>query len=380
MTNRRSLAALVIVVVVVAAGCDVVRVSVSSADAQANGPSRNVSLSADANLMAFDSAATNLVPGDTNGVSDVFVRNATTGTTTMLSVGRVTGPGNGPSTDAVVSADARYVAFRSSATNLVTGAPASGIYLRDLGSNTTTLVSKDANGTALDLVIPGPIAISATGRFVVFGGHFDVYRYDRQAGVATRVLNAIRQPTGVSEDGRYLATDTIVVTGVHSLAAAVFDLTTGQSVFVGPGDSWDTRITPDAKYVVYAFAPNCFPSSFPSCNAGASGARLRNLQTGIEYPVLTTLGQPFAQVSALALSNDANRIAIATADNAYLYDRTTGAFTLVTVAKHTPETGNRPTREATISADGTTVGFSSEASNLIDNDTNAVADVSTRRL
>jgi hypothetical protein len=380
MRNRRGLVALAFVVIVVAAGCDVVRGSVSSAGGQANGPSRDVSLSAGANLMAFDSEATNLVPGDTNGFSDVFVRDAKRGTTTMVTVARGGGPANGASSDPVVSADARYVAFRSSATNLVTGAPETGIYLRDLRAHTTTLVSKDANGAALPLVIPGPIVISATGRFVVFSGNFDVDRYDGQSGFATQVLTFLRQPTGVSQDGRYLATDTISVVGVHSRAAAVFDLTTGQATFVGPIDSWATRITPDAKYVAFAFAPNCFPSFFPSCTAGASGARLHNLQTGEEFPLLTTLGEPFADVTALGLSNNAQRVAIATADNAYLLDRTTGAFTLVTEAKDTPETGNQPTREATISADGSTVGFASDASNLVDNDTNNAADAFSRRL
>ena len=96
--------------------------------------------------------------------------------------------------------------------------------------------------------------------------------------------------------------------------------------------------------------------------------------------MLTTLGQPPASVTALGLSDDGQRVAVATADNVYRFDRPTGAFALVTEATNTLETGNAPSTEAVISADGTTVGFSSLASNLVDDDTNGVEDAFTRRL
>jgi hypothetical protein len=379
MLNRRGLVAVAVVALVVAAGCDVVRVSISSNGTQGNGPSQGVSVSGDASLVAFSSDASNLVPGDTNGASDVFVRDTRTNATSMVSVASSGAHGNAASSEAVLSANGRYVAFTSFATNLVKGAPVSGIYLRDLRRNTTKLVNRAADRSAIPLIYPGRIVISATGRFVAFVGDFKVYRYDRWARSASLVLDFPRQPTGLSRDGRYLATDTIVITGVHSIVAAVFDLTTAQVVFSGPVDSWGIRITPDAKNVVYAYAPNCFPSQFPVCTAGASGARLRNLETGEEHPVLTVLGQPYAQVTALGLSDDARRVAIATANNAYLFDRPSGAFTLVTEATNKLETGNAPTAEAAISADGTTVGFSSPASNLVANDTNGVSDAFSRR-
>jgi hypothetical protein len=100
--------------------------------------------------------------------------------------------------------------------------------------------------------------------------------------------------------------------------------------------------------------------------------------TGEDHAVLTTLGQPPASVHTLGLSDNGQRVAVAAADQVYLFDRPTGAFTLITTDKDTPEVGNAGTGEAVISADGGTIGFSSSASNLVDNDTNGVADAFTR--
>ena len=217
MRDRRGLVALAGAVVLLAAGCAVVRVSVSTAGVQGNGASSTVSLAGDGSRVVFVSDASNLAPGDTNGVSDVFVRNTTTKATSLVSVATSGALADAASSDAVISASGRYVAFRSYATNLVPGAPVPAIYLRDLQDNTTTLVNHAADGSPIPLDYPGRIVISATGRFVVFVGDFKVYRYDRYAASATLVLPFVREPTGVSSGGRYLATDTVVVTGTHSL-------------------------------------------------------------------------------------------------------------------------------------------------------------------
>jgi Tol biopolymer transport system component len=380
MRNRRTLLLVAVVAVLVAAGCDAVRVSVSSAGSQGNGASFGVTLSRDANLVAFVSDASNLVSGDTNAVSDVFVRDARTNVTSLVSVATGGQPANGQSLHAAMSADGRYVAFTSYATNLVPGAPAVGVYLRDLQAGTTTLVSKKADGAVIPLNQPGRIAISSTGRFVAFLGDFKVYRYDRSAGHAALVLDALREPTSLSSNGRYLATDTIPLIGVRSIVSAVFDLTTAQVVFSGPEpeNSFGIRMTPDAKYVVYAYSQDCFPSQFPTCTAGPSGARLHNLVTGEDHAVVTNLGQD-ADVDAVSVSDNAKRLAVAARGQVYLYDRPTGTFVLVTSATNKVDTGDASTNAAVISADGGIVGFSSLATNLVVNDTNGVEDVFTRR-
>src|SRR5438552_1365614 len=101
------------------------RVSVDSTGNQAEGADYSVtyipSISADGRFVAFTSAAINLVPGDTNGVADVFVHDRLTGTTERVSVDSAGNQGNGDSRCPAISADGRFVACASAATNLVPG-------------------------------------------------------------------------------------------------------------------------------------------------------------------------------------------------------------------------------------------------------------------
>jgi Tol biopolymer transport system component len=108
------------------------RVSVASDGSQGNGASTSIQyesnplISADGRFVAFASAASNLVPGDTNGAEDLFVRDRLLGVTTRVSVGSSGGEGNGASFDPEISADGRFVAFTSEASNL-DGADANGV-------------------------------------------------------------------------------------------------------------------------------------------------------------------------------------------------------------------------------------------------------------
>jgi archaellum component FlaF (FlaF/FlaG flagellin family) len=97
------------------------RVSVASDGTQGNGHSGSPSISADGRYVAFSSSASNLVPGDTNGRGDVFVHDRLTGQTTRVSVASDGTQGNGDSWWPSISADGRYVAFASEASNLVPG-------------------------------------------------------------------------------------------------------------------------------------------------------------------------------------------------------------------------------------------------------------------
>src|SRR6059036_2743086 len=109
-----------------------------------NGHSVSPVISTDGRYVAFESEAANLVANDTNGVSDVFVRNLQSGTTTLLSVNSSgTGAGNGASTSPAISADGRYVAFVSAASDLVDNDSnaAWDIFVRDLQAGTTALAS-----------------------------------------------------------------------------------------------------------------------------------------------------------------------------------------------------------------------------------------------
>src|SRR6476469_4837110 len=143
----------------------ITRVSVDSAGNQANGFSNAYSISANGRFVAFQSQASNLVPGDTNNQSDIFVRDLLTNTTTRVSVDSAGNPGNSPSNYSAISADGRFVAFQSYDSNLVPGDTnnKNDIFVRDLSTNTTTRVSVDSAG------IPGNNdsfnpSISADGR------------------------------------------------------------------------------------------------------------------------------------------------------------------------------------------------------------------------
>jgi Tol biopolymer transport system component len=109
-----------------------------------NAASSGPSLSADGRYVSFDSYATNMVSGDTNGVLDVFVRDRNTGTTMLVSRNSAGTQGDDGSGDPSISDDGRYVAFASGATNLVSGDTngAIDIFVRDRNTGTTTLVSK----------------------------------------------------------------------------------------------------------------------------------------------------------------------------------------------------------------------------------------------
>ncbi len=95
------------------------RMSVNSSGGQANAASYSPAISGDGTYVAFESPATNLVPGDTNGVADVFVRTRATGGMALVSVDSWEGQGNGESSLPAINGDGRYVAFESVATNLV---------------------------------------------------------------------------------------------------------------------------------------------------------------------------------------------------------------------------------------------------------------------
>ena len=103
------------------AGAGTSRISMSSAGAEDNGSSDSPAISAIGRFVAFESDASNLVGGDTNGLRDIFVRDRSTGKTTLVSRSSAGAQGNGNSYSPVISADGRFVTFTSDASNLVGG-------------------------------------------------------------------------------------------------------------------------------------------------------------------------------------------------------------------------------------------------------------------
>jgi len=213
------------------------RVSVDSAGAQANDNSTAYSISSDGRFVAFWSRASNLVPGDTNGYADCFVHDRQTGATERVSVGMLGQQANHESAAPALSADGRFVVFGSRASNLVPG-DTNGvwdIFVRDRLNGRTLRVSVDSNGAEGDLGSYGsgdPHAcpsISADGRYVAFvsnatnlvpgdtNGVLDIFVHDCLGGTTERAsvdssgLEADRNSTSakISADGRYVAFDSI---------------------------------------------------------------------------------------------------------------------------------------------------------------------------
>ena len=199
------------------------RVSVDSAGNQQNFSSFfNVSsISADGRFVAFTSFASNLVPGDTNAYTDIFVRDTLTNTTTRVSFGSAGNQGNSVSQSPSISADGRFVAFTSFASNLVPGDTNSSgdIFVRDTLTNTTTRVSVDSAGNQRNFRSDNP-SISADGRFVAFESgvfnivgtkSFDIFVRDTLTNTTTNVsLDSAGYPEeggnpSISADGRFVA-------------------------------------------------------------------------------------------------------------------------------------------------------------------------------
>ena len=175
------------------------RVSVHSSGSQGDGASTSPSISADGLIVAFSSNATNLVPGDTNAKSDVFVHDRTTGTTTRVSVSSTGTQADGACTAAAISADGRFVAFLSAATNLVANDlnGKQDVFVHDRVLATTERVSVDSSGTEADKDSSQP-SISGDGKFVAFtssanlaasdtGTDDDVFLHDRATGSTIQV-------------------------------------------------------------------------------------------------------------------------------------------------------------------------------------------------
>ena len=175
--------------------------SVSTDGLQGNAHSGFPSISADGRYVAFHSETSNLVAGDSNGVVDVLVHDRRTGQTTRVSVDSSGAQGNGNSGHLVsISADGRYVAFESDANNLVAGDTngTSDIFVHDRGTRRTTRVSVESSGAQGNSLSARP-SISADGRYVAFissamnlvagdtNGRDDVFVYDRQTGRTTRI-------------------------------------------------------------------------------------------------------------------------------------------------------------------------------------------------
>ncbi|WP_052120677.1 beta strand repeat-containing protein [Inquilinus limosus] len=202
------------------------RVSTASDGSQANGASQNIDITGDGRFVSFQSTATNLVGGDSNGLSDVFVKNLQTGVTARVSVANDGSQGNGTSLVGRLSDDGNRVSFVSTSSNLTandSNGATTDVFVRDIGTGTTTLVSAALGGGSGNAQSSGA-TISGNGRYVVFqsdatnlvasdtNGTTDIFLRDLQTNTTTVVSTATDGTQGndlstqavVSADGRYV--------------------------------------------------------------------------------------------------------------------------------------------------------------------------------
>ena len=356
--------ALVLVAVGSSGGCAFLdRVSVSAGGADPDGPSGigGVAVSHDGRYVAFVSSATNLVPGVPSG-THVYVRDVLTDATELVSVSSEEVPAESAASAPSMSADGRYVAFESDASNLVAddGNGYDDVFVRDRVSGTTERVSVATGGAEGDYLSVEP-SISADGRHVAFtsgasnlvagdgNGADDVFVHDRVTGTTERVsvetggsegpdLEDSATPS-ISGDGRYVAFssyDAFVYGDVNQNEDVYLrDRATGTTTMVSRTNGGDVSIN------------------------GTTGA-----------PSISADGRYVAFASDAALAGTDPPVATIV----YVRDLVQGKSTRACAG-----IGGAPANGAcglpSISADGRYVAFRSLASNLVSGDANGVSDV-----
>ena len=340
------------------------RVSVSTSGAEANGDSFAPALSSDGRYVAFASAATNLVDGDTNDANDVFVRDRQTNTTTRVSVGYDGSQANGGSDQPSLSGDGRLVAFTSAATNIVSGDVNANrdafVYDRQTGTAVNLSVGNDGTQADLDSFTP---ELSANGRFVAFSSFADnlivddlnessdIFVRDLQANTTERVSeytghyeaegDSVRP--SISADGRYVAFD-----------SDAWDLVWGDT-----NDVHDVFVNDRATSVTTRV-------SVDDSGTQANGESFRPSISGDGRYVA------FYSEATNLVSGDTNG-----ATDVFVYDRRSGALKRMSVAAGGDD-GNGDSLRPVIDGSGHLAVFESDASNLVPGDSNRFTDVFVR--
>ena len=355
-----------------AAKAETVLVSANGAGTgSGNGFSFAPAMSADGRFVAFESLATDLVPDDANGDFDVFVRDLKTGTTTLVSVNRAgCGSGNGFSSAPAISADGRLVAFESVAGDLVDNDTNGDIdvFVRDLKTDTTTLVSVNYAGTNSG---------NSQSRFPVFSADGRSVAFDSLAG------DLVANDTNFNSDVfvRDLHTGTTTLVSVNSAGTDS-----------GNNGSGLAAVSANARFVAFVSSASDLAGNDTNFN---SDVFVRDLKTGTTTLVsVNRAGTDTGNNGSFArtISADGRFVLYESSasdlvvndlnghEDVFVCDMKTGTTTLVSVNRAGTRSGNGFSTAPAISSDGRLVAFFSEASDLIAGDTNDDVDVFVRSL
>jgi Tol biopolymer transport system component len=444
---RPALAALALAAVVVAGGTSPaaartpkttslvsVNAAGDSSGNQTSGLPRSPGISADGRYVVFSSAASDLVANDTNGLPDIFVRDMQAGTTTLVSVNRAgTDSGNGFGGYPSISANGRFVAFVGSATDLVAG-DTNGkydVFVRDLQTGTTTLVSVNQAGTGGGDKDSLYTSISADGRYVAFAsfaddlaandsnGSYDVFVRDRTLGTTTLVsVNAAGTASAsgnsvspsISADGRLVAfhstAEDLVGNDANGFSDVfVRDLDAGVTTLVsvdrggtasGDESSSGPAISANGRFVAFASEATDLVVKDVADTNGLFDVFVRDLTKKKTVRVSVNASRKAAgsgDSEYCSISANGRYVAFQSYASDLVAGDTNGTFdafvrdlkrkktTLVSVNAARTGPGNFPSSGSAapaISANGKFVAFSSLASDLADADFNGTQDIFRR--
>ena len=376
-----------------------------------------------ARFLVFHSSATDHVPGDTNGKIDVFVRDRAAGRTTRVSVSSSGTEGNGDCRLAKISGDGRYVVFESESSNLVAGDTngVSDVFLHDRHTGLTTRINLGPGAVQADASSGGPV-INADGNWVVYSsnatnlvpgdvnGKHDLFRYELATGLTdlisrtpTEQANGTSTGPSLSFDGRVVAfhsSATNLVAGdtngyddmfVLELASgAISRVSVSTSGAQGNQHVVLGRISGDGMHV--AFMSHATNLSGPDTNGEsdvfvhdrltAETVRVSVSSAGVPgnyrslYPSISFDGRlvTFESYSNNLVYGDINVV-----PDMFLHDRMTHQTSLISRAS-SGAIGNEWSRDGSFSADARFVAFTSSADNLVSGDTNGVSDIFVRSL
>lgn len=340
------------------------RISVNSLGKEGDRFSINPAISADGHFIAFESTATNLVPGDTNNNSDIFVRDRLTNTTSRISVNSTGNQGNFDAFNPAISADGRFVTFESNSTNLVAADTnnTSDIFVHDRLNGSTTRISVDSTGQEGDRPSLNP-SISADGRFVAFesnstnlvagdsNNNSDIFVRDRLTNITTCLSINSTETQGnigsfnpsISADGRFVTFDSLA----DNLVAT------------------DTNSTRDI------FVRDIQTNTITRVSVNSSG---NQGNFGSISAVISADGRfvAFESNASNLVAGDTN----GTSD-IFVHDRLTNTTSIASM-NSTGDRANRSSFKPSISADGRFVAFDSLADNLAAADTNVTNDIFVR--
>ena len=403
------------------------RVSVSTSGEQANevcADNGGFAISADGRYVAFTADATNLVPGDTNGCRDIFVRDRLLGITERVSVGSTGEEGNARSYKVAISRDGRFVAFWSEASNLVAGDTNEwgDVLVRDRLLGTTERANVSNEGLQANL--PGYLLkFSADGRYVVFSscadnlvpgdtnGQADIFLRDLFLGTIERVtltasgeqVSACSNGLDISADCRYIVFGTLAPNVVPGITEGpqiwLRDRATDNLELINLNDAGERAqfegtsfpISDDGRYVAFRSSD---PMLTPENHSRLTQVYVRDRSTQRTELVSVSTTGAIADDHCwdVALSAD-GRLVVFTSTapdlvpggnpyhwlQVFVRDRETGVTAIVSVGEGS-DTLAWCEGYAAVSADGAYVLFSSSAPNLAPPDENVFPDVFTRRL